>query len=108
MAAASRGEEWPGGYVRTGRSGRRTYVIHRMVGSIQYEVSTKCSTEAEGHAQLVIFEKDPTGYAARRDAELRPRLMPEGPPPVYLDAELIKRYLGYCATGPRSCTRNWW
>src|SRR3954462_12082110 len=108
MAAASRGEDWKGGYIRTGNSGRQTYVIHRMVGGIQYEVSTKRTTEPEAYAQLAIFEKNPTGYVATRDVALKAELMPEGPPPVYLDAKLIKKYLAYCATGPRACTRNWW
>ncbi|HEY4884134.1 MAG TPA: site-specific integrase [Myxococcales bacterium] len=108
MAAASRGEDWKGGYIRTGNSGRQTYVIHRMVGGIQYEVSTKRSTEPEAYAQLAIFEKNPTAYVTARDAGLKADLMPDGPPPVYLDAELIKKYLAYCATGPRPCTKNWW
>jgi len=108
MAAASRGEAWPGGYIRTGKSGRRTYVIHRMVGGTQYEVSTKRSTEGEAFVQLAIFDKNPAAYAATREADLKPDLMPEGPPPVYLDAQLIKKYLAYCASGPRPCTRNWW
>jgi hypothetical protein len=34
--------------------------------------------------------------------------MPGGPAAVYLHAELIKKYLAYCAEGPRPCTRNWW
>jgi hypothetical protein len=39
-----------------------------MMGGIQYEVSTKRSTEAEAYAQLAIFEKNPT---ASRRATLR-------------------------------------
>jgi len=59
-----------------------------MVGGIQYEVSTKHSTEPEAYAQLVIFEKNPAVYVATRYAGLQADLMPDGPPPVYLDAEL--------------------
>ncbi|SRR6266851_4673485 len=102
--AQSRGEPWLGGYIRSGKRGRRIYVIYRHAGGRQYEVSTKRSTESEAFLELTKFENNPAAYAEKREADLLPDLMPDGPAPVYLDATLIKKYLAYCA----DCSRNWW
>jgi len=104
MAGTSRGESWLGGYIRVTKAGRRIYVIHGMLGGRQYEVSTNRSMESEALAELARLERKPAAYSATPD----PDLTPAGPAPIYLDAALIKRYLAYCAEGPRPCTRNWW
>jgi len=99
-----RSERWQGGYVHTGKSGRRTFVIHRMLGGRRYEISTKRSTEPEAYAQLVIFEKNPAAYNPTPD----PELVPEGPPPMYLDSKLIDRYLEFCKGDDVGNSHNWW
>src|SRR4051812_7511562 len=104
MAATARGDSWLGGFVRVTKTGRRIFVIHRMVGGRQYEVSTKRSTETAAIGELEKFEKNAAAYTASPG----PDLMPGGPPPVYLDAALIKRYLSFCSGGPRPCTAEWW
>lgn len=53
---------WDGGYVRKDKRGRETYYIHRRVGGVLYEVSTRCRTSSEAHEQLKKFESDPAGY----------------------------------------------
>lgn len=55
---------WPlGGYIRTGKNGRPTYVIDRWIGGVHFHVSTRCHTERAALKQLERFEANPQGYS---------------------------------------------
>src|SRR5437868_561970 len=106
MGTNDRSEKWLGGYIRTvgeGAAAKRIYIIHRMVGGHRYEVSTKATRESAALAQLERFEKDPAAYEPAPE----PALLPEGPPPIYLDSKLVTEYLDYCESRARNST-NWW
>lgn len=61
-------ERWDGGYVRTERDGRRTWVIERRVGGRRYHISTRAHSERAAYEHLKRFEADPAGYEqAMRD-----------------------------------------
>ncbi len=79
--------DWDGGYIRWSRRGRPTYIIHRMVGGRQYEVSTGCHILAAAKKHLIRFESDPPSY--RRGGS--------GREPLRLTQELLDRYLTWSA-----------
>lgn len=78
-----KGTEWPGGYIRIGKGGRKTYMIRRQVAGVRYHVSTRCSTLRAAMKELERFEADPPGY--------RPGADPDGA--IYLDPELAAAFL---------------
>lgn len=76
---------WDGGYVRKDKRGRETYYIHRRVGGVLYEISTRCRTSSEAHEQLKRFEADPAGY--------RPPAISPGEKHTHLSAANVAAFL---------------
>lgn len=91
----TRNEMWPGGYVRTTKAGRRSYVIRKRIGGVLYERATGASSLRAAMAQLERFEADPAGYVPGGG----------GADPIYLDSPLIASYLEACAR--RANSERW-
>ena len=84
---AERNQAWPGGYVRTTKAGRKSYVIRKRIGGVLYERATGASSLRAAMKQLEIFEADPASY--------RPGGAKEQP--LHLDVQLATEYLRACA-----------
>lgn len=79
---AKRVGRWPGGYVRTTKSGRVVYVIELWRHGRKQHVSTGCSTIRAAMKELERFELDPLSYEPGGVA----------PGAVLLTAELVLAY----------------
>jgi hypothetical protein len=55
-------EPWLGGYVRTGKGGRRTFIIDKWIRGHHFHLSTRCNTERAALRQYERFEADPWGF----------------------------------------------
>ena len=56
---SSRTGTWPGGYVRTDKSGRETFYIEREVDGERFEISTRTHSLRAAMAHLEAFEAAP-------------------------------------------------
>lgn len=64
--------KWLGGYARTEKDGRETFIIERRVGGHRYHLSTRCHSERAALTQLARFEGNPEGYLPEGEKVLEP------------------------------------
>lgn len=93
-------DRWPGGYVRTNKSGR-TFIIERKVGGVHFHVSTRCKSLRAAMKQLERFEADPANYSP---AGVAPE--PERKPLV-MTADLVLAYRDWMLSRERPASREW-
>lgn len=78
--------EWPGGYWRLDRHGRRVHYIRRMIKGDRHHFSTHTTTLRAAMAQLARWEADPRAYEPGGE---------ERPDAVLLNVDLTREFLDW-------------
>lgn len=96
MVTGQKKERWPGGYVRMGKGGKRTFIIDKWIRGQHFHLSTRCSQLRAALKQLERFEADPYGFNPLGDsAEV-----------VRITTELVHEFAVWMRDEKRN-TREW-